>query len=141
MKRKLIISTILICLIFGTGVLFGQTSQEEYNYVTKGYKAQVDNGLDMKKGYELKDIDEKATQERKVSLKVLYRLKETKKEIAAYMIIYTKKGNSSEYICVPHPKSDQSILDSYWKQLYDGSANASERLQLIVYLITSQISW
>ncbi len=32
------------------------TTDEEYNYAIKGYQAQVEAGLDMKKGYVLKDL-------------------------------------------------------------------------------------
>ena len=32
------------------------TTEEEYNYLTKGYKIQVESGLDMKKGYSLIDM-------------------------------------------------------------------------------------
>jgi hypothetical protein len=36
---------------------FSQTSTEEYNYVTKGLKIQMESGLDMKKGYVLEAMD------------------------------------------------------------------------------------
>lgn len=32
-------------------------SDEEYNYMAKGYWSQVENGLDMKKGYEIENTD------------------------------------------------------------------------------------
>ena len=34
------------------------TTMEEYNYMTKGYKIQVESGLDMKKGYFIEDMGE-----------------------------------------------------------------------------------
>ncbi|GDX53476.1 hypothetical protein LBMAG27_25230 [Bacteroidota bacterium] len=32
-------------------------SEEEYNYMAKGYWSQIENGLDMKKGYEIENTD------------------------------------------------------------------------------------
>lgn len=33
------------------------TTEEEFNYMSKGYKIQVESGLDMKKGYSLQLLD------------------------------------------------------------------------------------
>jgi len=53
MKKK-----ILLFIVAITSVSFcfaqvktGKTSEEEYNYMTKGYQIQLSSGLDMKKGY------------------------------------------------------------------------------------------
>lgn len=32
------------------------TTQEEYNYMTKGYQIQLSSGLDVKKGYRIEDL-------------------------------------------------------------------------------------
>ena len=55
MKR--IITLLVNCFIFFLSVN-SQTTIEELNYLNKGYKYQQDMGLDMKKGYELKEINE-----------------------------------------------------------------------------------
>ena len=34
------------------------TTDDEYNYLTQGYAEQLQKGLDMKSGYELKKIDQ-----------------------------------------------------------------------------------
>lgn len=140
MKKTFILSTIVALTIFSTAT-FGQTTLEEYNYVTKGYKVQIESGLDMKKGYELEDIDKQSTKERTAELKVLHRVKDGKKEIAAYMVVYTRSGNSTEYICIPHPKSDEDINAKYWTQLYDGTNDSSQRLQLVSYLLSKRMKW
>jgi len=124
-----------------TTKVFGQTSLEEYNYVTRGYKIQVESGLDMKKGYQFEDIDKQTTKEREAVLKVLYRIKEGNKVIAAYLIIYKRSGLPTEYICIPNPNSGEEIMNKYWTQLYDGTSLASERLQLISYLISKRMKW
>lgn len=49
MKKIKIFSTFFGLVVFFTNLYF-QTTQEEYNYITKGYKIQLESGLDMKKG-------------------------------------------------------------------------------------------
>jgi len=123
---------------------FTQTTLEEYNYVTKGYKIQIESGLDMKKGYEFIDLGSKEVGTRKAELKALHRIKNNgDKEIAAYMVVYKKQGLKTEYICVPHPESTEEIKLMYAFQLYDfkSNTNSSERLQLIAYLLSEYLIW
>lgn len=141
MTARQISTSTFIALITLTFSLKAQTSLEEYNYLTKGYKVQIESGLDMKQGYELKDIDSKSTKDRTASLKVLYRVKGASKEISGYLVIYNKNGNAQEYICIPHPASSDDIMTKYWNQLYDGTADFSARLQLIMYMLTKQLVW
>ena len=52
--KKITITLLLISAL--TSVSFSQiktavTTEEEYNYMTKGYRMQLEGGLDMKKGY------------------------------------------------------------------------------------------
>jgi hypothetical protein len=141
MKRKKISYFFIIALVICTINSNAQTTLEEYNYLTKGYKVQMESGLDMKKGYELSSVDAENTSQRNAELKLLHRLKNSKKEIAAYLIIYNKIGNEKEYICVPNPKSNDDVKSLYWKMLYDGTTDSSQRLQLICYLLTNQLKW
>ena len=54
---KLIIVITFILLSSSVAKMYAQpTSEEEYNYITKGYKVQVETGLDMKAGYHFKDL-------------------------------------------------------------------------------------
>ncbi len=138
---KQLTTTILLLSTIYTFNLKAQTTLEEYNYLTKGYKVQIESGLDMKKGYELSDIEKRTTSERNAELKVLHRIKDGKREIAGYLVIYNKTGGAKEYICIPNSKSEEEILTKYWTQLYDGSNDSSARLQLICYLITGRLLW
>ena len=122
-------------------LLNGQTTLEEYNYVTKGYKVQIESGLDMKKGYEFTSIDTVSTKIATAEMKILFRLKENKKEIAAYLIVYLRQGRNVEYICIPNPKSDNEILQKYYSVLWDGSAEASSKGQLISIILSKHLVW
>jgi hypothetical protein len=110
-KIKPIIAIALIIFFFGNTKVFSQsktgTTEEEYNYVTKGYKVQIESGLDMKKGYTLKDLGEWNLKYSDVSrgfaFKGLYR--ENDSIPCAVMAIYQKKRSGkpaiSEYYCIP----------------------------------------
>ena len=88
------------------------TTEEEYNYLTKGYKIQIENGLDMKQGYSLVDISpedgfgmsfkdpQKGTIIRSVKYKALIREGE-KKPCAILCIMQRKDTGYTEYICIP----------------------------------------
>ena len=58
MKKTIIFSIMLmLCLIIkAKGQGFEPTTQEEYNYVIRGYDVERTSGLDPKKGYTMKDI-------------------------------------------------------------------------------------
>ena len=92
----------------------GQTTETEYNYLTKGYKIQVESGLDMKKGYSLKDVGEWSVDyssfKRKATFKALYRDNDSI-PCATLMILKRTDTVFEEYVCIPHYKSDSSIWE------------------------------
>jgi hypothetical protein len=130
-----------------------KTTIEEYNYVTKGYKIQLESGLDMKRGYSVKDLSTYRVSPRQVELKVLFKNPEghddlqdsvtlLNRRVVAYMLLYKKDGLPDEYICIPHPNSDQSVKKLFWNSLYNSSMmSASERLQIISYIMSFSMSW
>lgn len=138
MKNKLLL-TITIFLFSLT--LMAQTTEEEYNYITKGYKVQIESGLDMKKGYEMEKMDGASAGERRVELYKLLRVVAGKKTIAAYMIIYNREGAANEYLCLPNPASDKEITSKYWDALYGGTGDSSYRLKLISYILANNLKW
>jgi hypothetical protein len=87
------------------------TTLEEYNYITKGYRVQKESGLDMKKGYEFRDITEAIVGSYHFSILSLVRV--PKNEIAALLVI-TNSTNSGKtyYFCIPHdnPELEEKYL-------------------------------
>lgn len=116
-----------------------QTTEQEYNYVTKGYRIQIESGLDMKAGYILKDVSNEKSSYATLAIKKLIR--KDKNETAAYMLIYQTFGGGQEYICVPSPNSSANVLNLYWKALYDDNpnVNTSKRLRMIAYYLTTNL--
>lgn len=116
-KFKIILATLFLTVFFGVTKLYSQTittTEEEYNYVTKGYQVQLESGLDMKKGYTIKDLGDWSLKysdgTRGLTFKGLYRGADIKP--CAIMSIYQKKEDGtatySEYYCIP--TADASTL-------------------------------
>lgn len=93
-----------------------QTTLEEYNYVTKGYKVQLESGLDMKKGYRFEDVPSFSLkysngQLRDMDFKALYR--DSVRLPVALLCIYNHPDSGpKEYICIPQFNSSKEIWDS-----------------------------
>lgn len=138
MKKSLFLAFFLL-IVAASGI--SQTSIEEYNYVTRGYKVQQESGLDMKKGYEFEDLNTQTAGVRKAALKKLVKVNAGKRQTAAYMVIYQKEQGPKEYFCIPNPKSEEDVLNAYWTSLYNGTGDHSAKLQLIMYLISNQLIW
>src|ERR1035437_5469051 len=111
--KKALLSVLAIFIIYSTTK--AQTTLEEYNYVTKGYKTQLESGLDMKKGYELKQIHKRMLTgkdgvNRQFTMFALVRSAD--KSVACYMVKYQNLSeNKDKYMCIPDNASDASILN------------------------------
>lgn len=90
------------------------TTEEEYNYVTKGYKVQIESGLDMKKGYAFEELFEETNGDYNFTVSCLIR--EPKKEIAA-ILVKTKSSISGKvyYFCIPH--GNEELNEKYYQDL------------------------
>lgn len=108
--------------IFISTNVFSQTTLEEWNYITKGYKIQKESGLDMKKGYELKDILTSYynydTPDRVFNFKQLIRLRDN--QIAAIMIEVVLSSNGQKYTlyyCIPQWNTTPEIQNLFLKEI------------------------
>jgi hypothetical protein len=76
------------------------TTLDEYNYMTKGYRIQVESGLDMKKGYLWKDIGEHNIENYNFKIKNLIR--EHQQELVGVLIItYSITSGRTYYTGIP----------------------------------------
>ena len=125
MKAK-IISVLAIMLFAGSFIIHSQTTKEEYNYLSQGYRMQLERGLDMKKGYKLEDYDtwgmDYGTFKRQVIFKGLFREGENK-PCAILMILKRTNSDYEEYICIPHYESTEEM----WDQAYKDFKNATDQ--------------
>lgn len=115
MKKLFIILGILFI-----NLSFGQTTQEEYNYITKGYKVQLESGLDMKKGYTLKvlDLQNVSIEKQTRMLEFSALLKDNNTKPVAIMMKYNRTDISNghlQYFCIPTPDAPINL----WQQTYE----------------------
>ncbi len=134
-------------LLLGTSRCLSQTTLEEYNYVTKGYRAQVENGLDMKQGYTFQDVTESTlmtgdSSYKKTEFKAL--LRKGEKVPCAILCIYSEVEDNvvqnTDYICIPQLDSSKEV----WKMAYDKiaefSGDASQALTIGIMHLASYYS-
>lgn len=104
---------ILLCLPF---ICLGQTTEDEFNYVTKGYNSQIESGLDpVKKNYRIEDIPiEYTSTSGTFTFKKFIKYPDSLKCIMMIM----KLGNTNNYhACIPHPKTDNYVWIKCMKQM------------------------
>ena len=136
MKNFMFLIATSVLIACSTKSFSQATTDDEYNYVVKGYQAQVEGGLDMKKGYILKDLGDWSALytdgTRGFKFIGLYRSTDTKP--CAIMAIYQKKDNGKlsyqEYYCIPTTDAPQNLWDRTMSQINAnfGKPNADEIL-------------
>lgn len=109
------------------------TTEEEYNYMTKGYRIQVESGLDMKKGYAFAPSELVPVGNYSFELKPLVRLEEN--QIAGILVI-AKSGVSGRTYYLAIPIGNESLLSRYYADLreWDSSILSAYSLFMSVYL-------
>ncbi|MCX6312604.1 MAG: hypothetical protein NT084_13325 [Bacteroidetes bacterium] len=130
---------------------FSQTTQEEYNYLTKGYKTQVvEQGGDLKKGYVLEQVCSLSDTLESTTMYCFKRISGEQKTIAAYLIVYSSgiEGYPTEYICIPSPGSSKEIFQSYASAMFStndlpdpGCYYLAEKLYDVNLLLSKYIKW
>jgi hypothetical protein len=110
------------------------TTMEEYNYLIKGYKIQVESGLDMKKGYYFNEIGEHQIGAYHFTIKNLVR--EDPDELAGILII-THSGTSGRTYYTGIPIQNPELMKLYTADVakWDGGMTAA-----YCHLISSYLS-
>lgn len=96
----LLTSSEIFCQLDSSLIRAIPTTMEEYNYMTKGYKIQVESGLDMKKGYYFVDMGEHKIGNYVFNVKKLVR--ENRQELAGTLIIsHAEISGKTYYTAIP----------------------------------------
>lgn len=112
---------------------FPATTEEEYNMATVGYKLYLQMGVELKKGYSVKDIAEYEYGERKASFKGLYRTGDTKP--CVIIMLYSKLRGAPEYYGIPTVDAPEVLWDRYRMSLAGETDNKQEQLQFFSFAI------
>ena len=99
------LATLISSLSFSQG-----TTQEEYNFMTKGYQQLLESGLDMKKGYALVDTVAFTVQDGKYEIIFMNLLRQKNKSLAGTIAIVTSKvWGRKYYLGIPAAQVDGAI--------------------------------
>jgi hypothetical protein len=86
------------------------TTQEEYNFMAKGFKAMVESGLDMKKGYYLRDTLVLTASEGKYNIHFVKMLREKDKSLAGIIsIVKSQVWDKTYFLAIPAADQDGHI--------------------------------
>jgi len=130
-KRLFLLAMCLISVVYS----FGQTTNEEYNYITKGLKIQLSSGLDPKKGYEFKLVSNRDNSGKKIEIWKVIRTEN--KSIACLFVKFT--NFSTFFFCIPNPNSEQVIINKCYKDIYANLGN--ESVTLLLFNLLPVIDW
>ena len=136
--KKLFIAIVLMLPLF----IFSQnateekkivTSEDEYNYLTNGYKNSLLNGTDIKQGYQLEKIVEiKSKSTHYVFQEYKFIFKEDNSTRAILFVVYDefeKDKSKIKYLCMPFNNvtlllkyvQDEMDLNKSMKEFYQGN--------------------
>lgn len=141
-KKKTVMKNLLLILfmvIISTVTAQEGTTQEEYNYVTKGYLVTIQQGLDIKSGYTVKNasnqikIDANSTDY--IQAKYFIKTNDTKRKFACLTILYHQNNTLTKAFCLPHFKSAQEIKDLYYTDL----EMANSRVKRLITITLSEL--
>ncbi len=122
MKRIFLLMLLLISIkSFAQG-----TTQKEYNYLSKGYKDDLDMGKDIIQGYKIESVSSASTkmmEDNKSVFRIttLYKLVRIENgKIAGFLLEnYRRDTGVKSYLCIPNATSDSNILGLSQKAYFD----------------------
>lgn len=119
MKMKISLTAfVLVCIPCW---LRGQsTTEEEFNYLSRGYQIQLESGLDMKKDYRLELLDRTTlpihNAARSVEFSGLYR--EGTDKPCAYLVTLGQGDNTlKNYLCIPSYDAPDALWDRAFQEM------------------------
>lgn len=105
---------IAFLLLFAVSVGYSQTTNDEYNYMVKGYPLAVSSSMDIKSGYEVKDFTRYESDSYTFEYKFFIRQKD--KSLAGIILKATSKSWGNVYD-LAIPINNQELLANINSQL------------------------
>ena len=120
---------IALLLLFAVSFGYSQTTIEEYNYITKGYKETISKGLDVKQGYSFQDVYQYDDPLYTFDFKLFVNNK-TKKNSCIMVLAYSKMWSNTYYLCIPVANPELTKLYERDLNLWDKAILSSYSLAL-----------
>jgi hypothetical protein len=108
--KNLIVVLLSLIIVNSYAQKSAPTTQDEYTYLTKGLKSQIDAGIGVKPGYKLVDLGKHADGGKSLNISGLIRDNETKP--CALLLVY-KNGKDQTYLCVPSADAAEGLWGAY----------------------------
>jgi hypothetical protein len=131
--KKLLFTLTFFCLAYYAQAQTG-TTLEEYNYCTKGYKVQIESGLDMKRGYSIGQVQELPKYKTaSVAFIELYRFGENPNEAGqlAATIMRVTTGTGTKYLCIPNKMADNELWLKYFNDFDNAYFSTTDKTGII----------
>lgn len=132
---------LLLIVLLAPALLFSQnkasTTDEEYKYLTEGYRVQQETGSDFKSGYELKKIDEFTAKNYKATYSIL--MHKESNQAKALSIVMSKEKDSKDkkiYLCLPF--NNDELFKKFYKETESLGLTMSEVFNYTIYNITQK---
>ena len=106
------------------------TTQEEYNYATKGLKIQRASGLDMKAGYQIVNTTTTTAGAYTVVTEDLLRKSDNSLACTVVTIGTSSWTDGPLYLCIPNPKSAAAINNLCWSSMQFTSNEMQKAMSL-----------
>ncbi len=125
--RFILLYLMLVPCFTSVAQIIAPTTEEEYNYGAVGYKLQLQNRLDTRAGYSLRDAEGCEEADRKIEYKLLYRNGET--QPCAVFVVFSRTRNAPLYYCIPTANANPALWDKFYQSLTVGTDNPASQLQ------------
>jgi hypothetical protein len=132
---------IFLILLASTSMMAQVTTEEEYNYLTKGYETDMKQGRGVKPGYELGTPKVYEYKEGKFEYFPFIR-KETKEVAAILLIVNSRYGMAKLNYFVCLPKNNPALkerFETYVRKTW--ALNESKGFVLSWYDLSQQTTW
>lgn len=111
--KKLIVVLLSLITVYSYAQKAAPTTQDEYTYVTKGLKGQIETGVGVKAGYKLIDFGKHNDGGKKV-MDVYGMFRDGENKPAAIVLVV---GPEKAYLCMPTEDAPGNLWDSYMGSL------------------------
>jgi len=118
MKKLLLLSAMFLPML-----TFSQTNWTDYNYITKGYFTTLEQGLDFKQGYGMKELLRGSAFRGSFSSNTYYFSykayvkKEKPDSTIAIMAILFQNDKVQKVFCIPTANTEGDIWKAFWADL------------------------